>query len=311
VFRNLFYLKWKKMGILAGLSLSLIAAGCGQDDSASNGNNSGDETTTNVSEELDYTITGIEPGAGITGQAINTLEEYENLEGWELQESSTAGMMGSLDTAIKNEEPIIITGWNPHWKFSAYDLKYLEDPKGTFGGSENINTIVRKGLEEDMPNAYKILDRFNWETADMEAVMFDAQEVSFEEAANNWIKENQDKVAQWTEGIEKVDGKELELVSTPWDSERASSEVMKAVLEQQGFKVTVTPVDPAIMFEAIANGEGDATVAPWLPSTHSSFYEKHKEDIVDLGENLTGTQNGLVVPEYMDIDSIEDLQPKE
>jgi glycine betaine/proline transport system substrate-binding protein len=311
VFRNLFYLKWKKMGILAGLSLSLIAAGCGQDDSASNGNNSGDETTTNVSEELDYTITGIEPGAGITGQAINTLEEYENLEGWELQESSTAGMMGSLDTAIKNEEPIIITGWNPHWKFSAYDLKYLEDPKGTFGGSENINTIVRKGLEEDMPNAYKILDRFNWETADMEAVMFDAQEVSFEEAANNWIKENQDKVAQWTEGIEKVDGKELELVSTPWDSERASSEVMKAVLEQKGFKVTVTPVDPAIMFEAIANGEGDATVAPWLPSTHSSFYEKHKEDIVDLGENLTGTQNGLVVPEYMDIDSIEDLQPKE
>ena len=45
--------------------------------------------------------------------------------------------------------------------------------------------------------------------------------------------------------------------------------------------------------------------------THASFYEKHKENIVDLGENLTGTQNGLVVPEYMDIDSIEDLQPKE
>ena len=311
MFYNLFNFKWKKIGILAGLSLSLIAAGCGQDDSASNGNNGGNETTTNISEELDYTITGIEPGAGITGQAINTLEEYENLEGWKLEESSTAGMMGSLDAAIKNEEPIIVTGWNPHWKFSAYDLKYLEDPKGTFGGSENINTIVRKGLEEDMPNAYKILDRFYWEPQDMEAVMFDAQEVSFEEAANNWIQENQDKVAQWTEGVEKVDGKEIELVSTPWDSERASSEVMKAVLEQQGFKVKVTPVDPAIMFEAIANGEGDATLAPWLPSTHASFYEKHKENVVDLGENLTGTQNGLVVPEYMDIDSIEDLQPKE
>ena len=311
MFYNLFYFKWKKIGILAGLSLSLVVAGCGQDDSASNGNNGGNETTTNVSEELDYTITGIEPGAGITGQAINTLEEYENLEGWKLEESSTAGMMGSLDAAIKNEEPIIVTGWNPHWKFSAYDLKYLEDPKGTFGGSENINTIVRKGLEEDMPNAYKILDRFYWEPQDMEAVMFDAQEVSFEEAANNWIQENQDKVAQWTEGVEKVDGKEIELVSTPWDSERASSEVMKAVLEQQGFKVKVTPVDPAIMFEAIANGEGDATLAPWLPSTHASFYEKHKENVVDLGENLTGTQNGLVVPEYMDIDSIEDLQPKE
>ena len=307
----MFYFKWKKLGILAGLSLSLVVAGCGQDDSASIANAGGDETTTNYSEKLEYTITGVEPGAGITLQTINTLEEYENLEGWELMDSSTAGMLGSLDTAIQNEEPIIVVGWSPHWKFSAYDLKFLEDPKGTFGGSENVNTIARKGLEEDMPNAYKVLDRFYWEPQDMEAVMFDAQEVSFEEAANNWIEENPDKVAQWTEGIEKVDGKEIELVSTPWDSERASSSVMKAVLEQLGFKVTVTPVDPAIMFEAVATGQADATVAPWLPSTHSSFYEKHKEDIVDLGENLTGTQNGLVVPEYMDIDSIEDLQPKE
>jgi glycine betaine/proline transport system substrate-binding protein len=307
----LFYIKWKKLGILTGLSLSLLVAGCGQDDSASKANASGDETPKNYSDELEYTITGVEPGAGITLQTINTLEEYENLEGWELMDSSTAGMLGSLDTAIQNEEPIIVVGWSPHWKFSAYDLKFLEDPKGTFGGSENVNTIARKGLEEDMPNAYKVLDRFYWEPQDMEAVMFDAQEVSFEEAANNWIEKNPDKVAQWTEGIEKVDGKEIELVSTPWDSERASSSVMKAVLEQLGFKVTVTPVDPAIMFEAVATGQADATVAPWLPSTHSSFYEKHKEDIVDLGENLTGTQNGLVVPEYMDIDSIEDLQPKE
>ena len=77
----MFNFKWKEMGILAGLSLSLVIAGCGQDDSASNGNNGGNKTTTNISEELDCTITGIEPGAGLTGQAINTLEEYENLEG--------------------------------------------------------------------------------------------------------------------------------------------------------------------------------------------------------------------------------------
>lgn len=35
-----------------------------------------------------------------------------------------------------------------------------------------------------------------------------------------------------------------------------------------------------------------------------------KEDFVDLGENLKGTKTGFVVPTYMDIDSIEDLQPK-
>lgn len=303
--------KWRKFGIIAGLSLTLVAAGCGKEDTAATTNNEGgDEGTSNYSEQVEYTITGIEPGAGITEQAHNTLAQYENLEGWELQESSTVGMLGALDTAVKNKEPIILNGWSPHWKFSAYDLKFLEDPKGTFGGIENINTIVRKGLEEDMPNAYTILDRFYWEPADMEAVMFDAQESSFEEAASKWVEENSDKVNEWTEGVEKVDGTEIELVSTPWDTERASSLVIKTVLEQQGFDVTVTDVDPAIMFQAIASNEADASVAPWLPSTHHSFYEKHKDDIIDLGENLKGTKNGLVVPEYMDIDSIEDLEPK-
>lgn len=293
------------------LTLSLVAAGCGSEEKgATSDKDNGGGSTPNYSEEVNFTITGIEPGAGITEQTLATIEEYENLEGWKLEESSTAGMLGELDQAIKNEEPIIVTGWAPHWKFSAYDLKYLEDPKGTFGGAENINTIVRKGLEEDMPNVYQILDRFYWELEDMETVMFDAQESSFEEAAKKWVEENSEKVAQWTEGVEKENGKEIELVYTPWDSEYASGYVMKEVLEQQGYKVTLTPVDPAIVFQAVATGEADASLAPWLPSTHASFYEKHQDDIVDLGENLKGTQNGLVVPEYMDIDSIEDLKPK-
>ncbi|MBM7609566.1 glycine betaine/proline transport system substrate-binding protein [Lysinibacillus composti] len=297
----------KLTGIALGLSLSLLIAGCGNEN---DGKDTSETSENSLGEALDYTITGIEPGAGLTGLSKNTLEEYENLDGWELLESSTAGMLGALDGAIKNEEPIIVTGWTPHWMFSAYDLKYLEDPKGTLGGKENIQTLVRKGLEEDMPSAFEILDRFYWEPKDMEAVMFDAQEVSFEEAAEKWVEQNADRVNEWTQGIEKVNGDEIELVTTPWDSERASANVVKVVLEEQGYKVTLTPVDPAIMFQAIATGEGDATVAPWLPTTHGSFYEKYKEEIVDLGENLKGTQNGFVVPAYMDIDSIEDLMPK-
>lgn len=299
--------KFKTLGITLGISASLLLAACGGDEG---GNDSSGEPAS-IGEQVDYKIIATEPGAGLTGLSHDTLEEYENLEGWTLEESSTPGMLGSLEQAIRNEEPIIVTGWKPHWKFSAYDLKILEDPKGTLGGEENINTLARKGLEEDLPDVYTVLDRFYWEPEDMEKVMLDAQEIDFEDAAAQWIEENQDKVNEWTDGIAKTDGTEVKLISTPWDSERASSSVLKAVLEQFGYQVTVTPVDPAIMFQAIATGEGDATVAPWLPTTHQAFYEKHQEDIVDLGENLEGTQNGFVVPAYMDIDSIEDLEPKE
>lgn len=219
-------------------------------------------------------------------------------------------MLVLLREAIENEEPIIFTSWAPHWLFEEYDLKMLEDPKLVFGEKEDIHTIVRTGLEEDMPDAYQILDTFNWEKEDMQFVMFEAIESSFEEAAAIWIDENQERVQEWVEGTEGGNGQAISLVSTPWDTERASSEVINQILTEQGYNVTISTVDPAIVFESVANGKADGSLAPWSSSTHSTFYEKSKDSLIDLGENLKGTQNALAVPSYMDIDSIEELDPR-
>ena len=105
-----------------------------------------------VADELDQTITGIEPGAGVVKASENSVEEY-GLDGWEVQTSSSGAMATALGEAIDNEEPIAVTGWSPHWKFAEYDLKYLEDPKEVYGGAEEIKTMARQGLEEDLPNA--------------------------------------------------------------------------------------------------------------------------------------------------------------
>lgn len=151
----------------------------------------------------DMQITCIEAGAGVMQATERALEEYGNLKDWELVPSSSGAMTVALGEAYKNEEEIIVTGWTPHWKFAEYDLKYLEDPKGVYGGEETINTFVRKGLEEDLPEAYKVLDNFHWTTADMESVMLDINNgMKPEDAAAKWVEENQDKVAEWTEGIE-------------------------------------------------------------------------------------------------------------
>lgn len=281
------------------LPVSLLLLGC-----ESGG---AEEEPVNVGEAVDYTITSIEAGSGTSDLAIDMLDDYDNLEGWEVQTSSTAGMITSLDQAIQNEEPIIVTAWTPHWIFEEYDLKFLEDPKNSLGEEEYINTIAREGLAEDMPNAYAILDKFNWEVEDMQEVMLAAQDIPFEKAATNWIEENRDRVDEWTEGSETVDGEPLQLVSTPWDTERSSSHVMKIVLEELGYDVAITTVDPVVMFQAIAHGEGDASLAPWLPITFGRYYEEFEDQIDDLGPNMSGALNGLVVPEYMDIDSVEEL----
>ena len=141
-----------------------------------------------IGVETDYEVIGIEPGAGLMGLAKNAISDYE-LNNWTLVEGSSAAMAAELKKAYDAEEPIIVTGWTPHWMFSAYDLKYLDDPKGSFGGAEDINTLVRKGLEQDAPGAYKILDQFFWEPSDMESVMVEVSNGSSPaEAAENWIE---------------------------------------------------------------------------------------------------------------------------
>ncbi|WP_181349233.1 glycine betaine ABC transporter substrate-binding protein [Thalassobacillus sp. CUG 92003] len=313
----MFNLNLKRLGIAAGLSLSLVAAGCGSEDDSGSGddtNSGGDsgEETAGVGEGVNYEITGIEAGAGVVAASEDAVETYDNLEGWEVATSSSGAMASALGEAIENEEPIIVTGWSPHWKFAQYDLKYLEDPEGVFGGEEQIKTMARQGLEEDMPNAYAILDNFQWEASAMENLMLEINEGTEPgEAAATWVEENQDKVSSWTEGTEEVDGKEIELVYVNWDTEIASTNVVAEVLRNQGFDVTITALDNGPMWNAVANGEADGMVAAWLPGTHGDLYEEHKDNLVDLGANLEGAKIGLVVPSYVEADSIEDLQPAE
>lgn len=142
-------------------------------------------------------IVGIEPGAGVMSATETAIEEY-GLDNLELLPSSSAGMTAELSAAIEKEEWVVVTGWTPHWKFQKFDLKYLEDPKGVFGEAENIHTMVRKGLKDEMPRAYEILDNFNWTTEDMEAVMLQINEgAEPADAAAEWVENNQDKVKEW------------------------------------------------------------------------------------------------------------------
>lgn len=295
----MFYRKF--LGIISVSSIALVMSGCSTEGEVQ------EEDEAELGEQLEYTITGTEPGAGLTQMARDSLDTYENLEGWELQESSAAGMITQLKEAMDDEEPIVFTAWSPHWKFEEYDIKFLDDPELAFGEAEDIYTIARLDFEEDMPSAFAVVDNFNWEVEDMQSVMLEAQDISFEEAAENWVNNNQDRVDEWTDGAEAGNGESITLVSTPWDSERSSANVVKYVLDDLGYDTTISSVDPAIMFQAIATGEADVSLAPWLPGSHGDFYEEYEEDIVDLGINLEGARSGIAVPAYMDIDSIDDL----
>ena len=65
---------------------------------------------------------------------------------WQLVEGSSAAMVAELKKAYNNKEPIIVTGWSPHWMFSSFDLKYLDDPKGSLVGLKIFIRLFEKVL---------------------------------------------------------------------------------------------------------------------------------------------------------------------
>lgn len=99
----------------------------------------------------------------------------------------------------------------------------------------------------------------------------------------------------------------IQLGTTQYDSEIASANVIQTILEDAGYDVSYSELDPAVLFSSLASGNVDFTVSPWLPVTQGPLFERYGEDIDDLGPNLEGTQNGLTVPSYMGITSIEEL----
>ena len=106
----------------------------------------------------------------------------------------------------------------------------------------------------------------------------------------------------------KSNKKTANLVYVNWAEGIAYTNLAKEVLtKKMGYKVTITSADVAPAYTAVAQGKKDAFMESWLPTLHKSYVERFKNKIVDLGIIYNGTQSGLVVPDYVPVDSISQL----
>lgn len=94
-----------------------------------------------------------------------------------------------------------------------------------------------------------------------------------------------------------------------WADSVATANVAAAALEQKlGDEVTLKPVDAAIMWQGVARGDLDVSLAAWLPVTHGQYYKRFKSQIKVLGTNYENAKIGLAVPDYMKTKSVADLK---
>jgi glycine betaine/proline transport system substrate-binding protein len=152
-----------------------------------------------VAQRFGGRIQGIDPGAGLMQASERALEEYD-LGNYELVSASDSAMTAALDRAVRRDEWIVVTGWSPHWMFAKYDLRYLEDPEGVLGGHESIHALARPGFDQDFPEAHAFFARFYVPLEDLEAMMLEADETSFEEAVESYIQNNEARIHYWVTG---------------------------------------------------------------------------------------------------------------
>lgn len=102
---------------------------------------------------------------------------------------------------------------------------------------------------------------------------------------------------------------------TNWADVMAVVHVAKYVMETKLKQpVQLVKADIGIQYQGVARGDLDIMLGGWLPVTHASYYEKHKNDMDDVGILYTGGKNGWVVPAYVPesvVSSVADLAKPE
>lgn len=156
-------------------------------------------------EALDGRIHGIESGAAVNEQTREILSNND-IEGFEVLASSGPATWSELQSSIQNEEPIVVTGWQPHWKWGRYDLRYIEGAQtgesDVFGEPEDIFAVARTDFEEEFPErVVQFFDNVKVNNEELNALMQpfrpDADTDDPYEAAQEWIENHPETVSSW------------------------------------------------------------------------------------------------------------------
>ncbi|MCD5988334.1 MULTISPECIES: glycine betaine ABC transporter substrate-binding protein [Pseudomonas] len=94
-----------------------------------------------------------------------------------------------------------------------------------------------------------------------------------------------------------------------WSDSVATTNVAAVVIKQKlGYDVKLQAVAAGIMWQGVATGKLDMMLSAWLPVTHGEYLAKNKDNVVNYGANFKDAKIGLIVPEYVKANSIEDLK---
>jgi glycine betaine/proline transport system substrate-binding protein len=163
-------------------------------------------------DKLGNKIYGIEAGNDGNRLILDMISANKfDLAGFELVESSEAGMLAAVQKAVPSKEDVVFLGWEPHPMNANIDMKYLEGGDEVFGpnfGGATVHTNVRAGYTTECPNMGVFLKNLvfslKMENEIMGSILNDSAEPKA--AATAWLKANPDAITPWLNGVTAFDG---------------------------------------------------------------------------------------------------------
>ncbi|WP_141318880.1 glycine betaine ABC transporter substrate-binding protein [Halomonas halmophila] len=103
--------------------------------------------------------------------------------------------------------------------------------------------------------------------------------------------------------------KELVIGTNNWAENIAVANMWKILLEDEyGYDIELSNVSKNALYAAMSQGDIDISMEIWLPVTDKPFLEPYKDELQVHDAWYEGTGLGLVVPSYVEIDTIPELK---
>jgi glycine betaine/proline transport system substrate-binding protein len=159
-------------------------------------------------DKFDHKIYGIEAGNDGNRIILDMIKDPNtNLSGFELVESSEAGMLTQAEQAMKDNQWIVFLGWTPHPIMGAMKITYLDGMGDSGFGAATVYTNTRQRYVSECPNVGQFIKNLKF-SLEMEGEMMDAilKGGDPNTVATEYLKKNPDVVGPWLEGVTTFDG---------------------------------------------------------------------------------------------------------
>lgn len=163
-------------------------------------------------DKLGNKIYGIEAGNDGNRLILDMIEKNSfDLGGFELVESSEAGMLSAVQRAAGSKTDVVFLGWEPHPMNANVEMAYLSGGDEVFGpnyGGATVSTNVRAGYTSECANVGQFLKNLSFslkmENEIMGSILNDGADP--EAAATEWLKANPTVIDPWLQGVTTFDG---------------------------------------------------------------------------------------------------------